>query len=230
MALTEIGKTRTKLEHLATQLAVANTHLHFYEKLRPEQIGKMRHEFYKSKDFWGFTLGAHIQIAMLHLCRIYDGNKKAIHMFRFLKEIPVTRFSPSDKAQMQADLAALNQASLSPSLKKLREWRNKLIAHSNYELSIEGPQDFLKQHSITLKEIHSLIDDGFSILERWAYHCEDEFFQNRIDQGKSARRTFRRLAEGKDDDLYLLKKMDSDTVNTAQPLAVTRPTVACRTA
>jgi hypothetical protein len=207
MALTEIGKTRTKLEYLATQLAVANTHLHLYEKLRSEQNSKLRTEFYKSKDFWGFTLSSHIQIAMLHLCRIYDGNKKAIHMFRFLKEIPVARFSKSDEAQMKADLATLNQASLSPSLKKLRKWRNNLIAHSNYELSIEGTQDFLKQHSVNLKEIHGLIDDGFSILERWAYHCEDIFFQSRIDQGKSARRTFRRLAEGKDDFLYVCELM-----------------------
>ena len=117
MALTEIGKTRTKLAYLATQLAVANTHLHLYEKLRSKQNSELRTEFYKSKDFWGFTLSAHIQIAMLILCRIYDGNTKAIHMFRFLNEIPVDRFSKSDEAQSQAHLATLNQASLSPALR-----------------------------------------------------------------------------------------------------------------
>jgi hypothetical protein len=207
MALTELGKTRMKIEYLATQLAVANMHLYLYEKLRSEQNDKLRSEFYKSKDFWGFSLAAHIQIAVLHLCRIYDGNKKALHMFRFLKEIPVTRFSQSDKVQMQSDLATLNQASLSSCLKKLREWRNKLIAHSNYAMAIEGAQDFLKQHALNLKEIQGLIDDGFLILERWAYHCEDQFTQSRIDKGKSARRTFRRLAEGKDDFLYLCELM-----------------------
>jgi hypothetical protein len=204
MALTEFGKMKMKVEHLGEQLAIANTHFHIYQKLRDAQIGEFQNEFYKSKDFWGYTTAAHIQIAVLHLCRIYDVHKAAFHLTRFLEEIPQTRFSQSDKDQWQAALVSLEQQA---SIKKLKKWRDSLIAHSNAKFSLDGLEQFLKDHPVDLKEIQELIDNGFSILERWAYHCEDEVIQKRIDQGTLPRRSFKKLAEGADDYRFVLELM-----------------------
>ena len=211
MQLTEMGKTRSRLNHLATQLAVANTHLHIYQKLRTEFAGSLKGKFYKSKDFWGFTLSAHFQIAVLNLCRLYDDHKCAFSLHRFLKDIPKERFKPPENDLWNTDIAYVSGQSLFRPLVKLKEWRYNIIGLTNYRTSSGGMEEFLEKNPVAIEEIQKLIDDGFSILERWTYHYEDKCIQERIDDGRSQRRTYRRLSDGSKDVDYLLELMRSDS-------------------
>ena len=59
---------------------------------------------------------------------------------------------------------------------KLRTWRNKLVAHRDRNLAIEGTSSFLRRYPAKLEEIQFLIDRAFEILDHWKrhYHCDGE--------------------------------------------------------
>jgi hypothetical protein len=119
--LTELGKSRAKFEYLATQLGIANTHLHFFRQLSAAEQGPWKKEFYKSLDFWGYTISAHIQATVVHLCRVYDPSldrrdkrnqpdERTFHLLRFLEEIDQSKLNASQQALRLSDLD-LKQAS-----------------------------------------------------------------------------------------------------------------------
>jgi AbiU2 len=202
LMLTELGKSRAKVEYLATQLGIANTHLYIFRKLRDAQEGEFRRELHKALDFWHYTINAHIQAAIVHLCRVYDWQKdhpwgRTLHLLRLLEEISHLKLTSAESKHLQADLRFLQRPNLKvgtspgPVVAKLRVWRNNLIAHRNYDLTILGIDDFLKQHPVDLQELQGLVDRGFEILDRWKrYHGHQSDLQ--------------RLAEGKDDYAFVL--------------------------
>lgn len=205
LMLTELGKSRAKVEYLATQLGIANTHLYIFRKLRDAQAGELRRELHKSLDFWHYTINAHIQAAIVHLCRVYDQQAdhpraRAIHLLRLLEEISHSKLTIAEKVQLQADLKFLQRAnrkagtSPAPVVAKLRVWRNNLIAHRNYDLAILGIDDFLKQYPVDLEEIQGLIDRGFEILDRWK-----RYYEHQSD--------LQRLAGGRDDYAFVLRAL-----------------------
>ena len=59
-----------------------------------------------------------------------------------------------------------------PKVRKLRTWRRKLIAHTDYDITVETFDDFLQQHPVDFEETQALIHEAFAMLERWApYYC-----------------------------------------------------------
>ena len=191
--LTELGKSRAKVEYLATQLGIANTHLHFFRQLSVAQQGAWKKEFYKSLDFWGYTISAHIQATVVHLCRVYDPcfdrrdkrnqrSERTFHLLRFLEEIDQSKLNATQQALRLSDLEFVQREDANgrklphPSVVKLRAWRNKLVAHSDRDLSIEGTSSFLRRYPAKLEEIQFLIDRAFEILDHWkrSYHYDGE--------------------------------------------------------
>ena len=78
---------------------------------------------------------------------------RLVGFFRFWEDPKLTRFR-------------------NPKLAKLRAWRNRLLAHQDYDLTLEGLENFLTLNPVNLEEIQKLIDEGFSILERWASYYQ----------------------------------------------------------
>lgn len=203
--LTETGKRKNEFQRLADQLVAANTHLYLAKKLDEAEKGEFRKEFYKSKDFWHCTIMAHIQIAVVHLCRLYDPQKdderdKTFHLLRFVENIDEAKLTVVQNKQRGTDLKFLQREE--PKQKrwpdsrvgKLRKCRCKLVAHLAYDWAIDWCGE--SKELIDISEIESLIEEGFSILERWAFCYEVKY-------------EIPRLVSGKDDYLFVLESLRS---------------------
>lgn len=229
MALTEVGKLARKFESLTTQLAISNTHLHFYKKLRDAQKGEFESAFYRSKDFWDYTMRGHVQAALFGLCRVYDDHPPkelvrldAFHLLRFVQNIHngklvdeqkltkqerklLKTLAPDEQKLLQDDLDFLQKEDEKrgifpdPKVRKLRKWRHNFIAHQNVGLVLDGRDAFLKEFPVDFDEIQMLIDEAFAILERWK-------FCYRSDREKYGIK-IERLVSGKDDYLFVLESL-----------------------
>src|ERR1039458_6409679 len=63
----------------------ANTHFHIFKGMG-EFSAEFKHVFESAPWFWSYTSRAHIEVAVLHLCRVYDRDPSAVHL-RHLLEI-----------------------------------------------------------------------------------------------------------------------------------------------
>lgn len=194
--LTEVGKRRLELHSLAVSLGIANSHFYLAKKLHEAEKGEFKKELYKSLDFWSYTIRAHFQAAILHLCRVYDERSKSDthHLLHLIEKIENANLTNLQKEQKAADFRFLKRREPNGKVAKIRNWRNKYFAHNNYNLAIYGMEDFLRENPVDLQEIQSLIDDGFSILERWAIYYD-------------FRGEFPRFVERKDDFQFVLESL-----------------------
>ena len=135
---------------LAIELARANTHLHFFKRL---------HENYRelggAKDFWDFTLAAHIGMALLQLARVYDTRREGLNMQRVLRAVDEKLL---DKADRQSLMDHTCQCAKQDRLVgKLKEWRDNVIAHYNCDCALAPRDNFWNMYSWELCEVHELI-------------------------------------------------------------------------
>jgi len=203
IALSEFGRRRFEFQRIADQLMAANTHFYYAQKLDEAEKGKLRNEFYKSKDFWHSTISAHIQIAVVHLCRVFDHQKddergRTFHLLRFVENIDEANLSDIQRKKRRTDLEFLQREEPKqkkwPNAKvvKLRKCRSKLVAHLDYDWAINCSDE--ARNLIDIAEIESLIEEGFSILEKWAFYYE-------------VKSEIQKLVSGKDDYLFVLKSL-----------------------
>jgi hypothetical protein len=170
-----------KFQWVAADLTIANTSFYFYKKLFDTQKRGLRRELRKSPIFWNYTQRAHIQTALAYLCRVYDtyraGSKDrdAFHLLRLVEEIDESILSDAKKRQRQADLKFLQKIFPDPRVAKLRKWRNYLLSHSNEMVVLNGLKPFREENPLATEEIQQLIDQGFSIIKRWAYQYKVRF-------------------------------------------------------
>ncbi|MEN9573121.1 MAG: hypothetical protein RL514_976 [Verrucomicrobiota bacterium] len=210
-SLTEVGEQKRRFEVLAGELGIANTHLYIYRKLTEAREAEFADELYKALDFWGYTIQAHVQAAVLRLCRVYDSNGETLGLQCLLQclvraarighlnsQVTQKRFAQ----QVKSDLNFCAGHSTDALVKKLRVLRCKFVAHRNHEFSMKQTKDSLAEYPLTIGELQSLIDDGFSVLERWARWSKvyDAYGEGVL---------FPRYASGKDDYLFVLKSLKS---------------------
>lgn len=204
---------RVRFSWLAQQVAIANTHFHIGQHLVDAWRGPFKTELYESNIFWGYTVRAHWELALLCLCRVYDDykdrrsrpDKEAFHLLRLVQEIDEAKLSDADKQQRKMDiefLQAQNNGKLpDETVVKLRKWRNNLIAHTNAHLVEDGGDNFLKDNPFTRSEIQNLIDRAFSILKRW----EDYYVER--PPCYPVETTVRTLAADADDYVFVLESL-----------------------
>ena len=200
----ETEELRLRFHILATQLGVANTHLHY--ALRLEEARKNYDKsFLRAYDFWEYTKRAHLETATFYLCRTYDEHNCAIQLHRFLNEIPRASLNEVQKNILQTDMVFCCEKSKVPAVEKLRHWRNHFAAHYNYQLTtFRGRRDLTGLKSKTSKtpsltELQQLIDRGFEILERWA-----SFYKSSP--------AFQKLIKDKDDYLFVLEAIEEKRI------------------
>ena len=199
MALTEQGKRSRKFHYLETQLGIANSHLYLYRKIRMAQKKDRNGLFYRSKDFWDYTLRGQIQSAVGHLCRIYDKTRDAFHLIRFLNDISPASLAAHEVKDYERDLKFCCDKSKSSSVHKLRMLRNKIFAHQDLAWIIEDRERLLKQYGLSLPEIQRLVDAGFEIISRWG-HC----YKSRFDRSTYP---LKKLVSGVDDYRFVLESL-----------------------
>ena len=197
---------KDKFNWLAYDLAIANTSFYFYKKIVDAQRQEFRLELRKSREFWGYTKRAHEQTALAYLCRVYDTyrdrrkDRDAFHLLRLVEEIDESMLSDAEKRQRQADLEFLQKEDATkkrfpdPRVAKLRKWRNNLLSHSNEEVVLNGLKPFREKNPFAPEEIQQLVDQGFSIIERWALQYEVSF-------------PIKKLAQERDDYLFVLESL-----------------------
>jgi ribosomal 50S subunit-associated protein YjgA (DUF615 family) len=166
-----------EINTLAIEVARANTYFHFFKQLRENY-----HDLAKAKDFWDYTLAAHMEMALLQLARVYDKCSKGLNLQYILKE---TKRKVLDNAKRQL-LSKYEKECDKPDalVTKLREWRNNIIAHYNRSHALDR-KHFWTLHPWEVSEVQELIDRAFEVLERCALMAGHQI-------------TFQKLAEGKD--------------------------------
>jgi hypothetical protein len=168
-----------------TELALASRHLHLFRGLW-DAHGKFDKEMRETRDFWYQTAAAHLKAALLQLCRVYDhynkSRKKGINLLVFLLKVKADWPKKIDQArlreQLEEDIQICGQQvvctnadrrALVDLVKKLREWRDNVVAHYNYDVAIFDAQQFRSRNSWTVSEIQELINQGAVILDRYAF-------------------------------------------------------------
>jgi hypothetical protein len=166
-----------EINALAIEVARANTYFHFFKQLRQNY-----HDLAKAKDFWDYTLAAHMGMALLQTARVYDKSGEGLNLRYILKG---TDRKVLDKAKGQL-LSKYEKECDEPDalVTKLRKWRNNIIAHYNRSHAL-ARQDFWTHHPWELSEVQELIDRAFEVLDWCALMAGHP-------------NTFQRLAEGKD--------------------------------
>ena len=168
------------MQVLANELTRANTHFYFGQSLLTNY-----RRLAITRDFWNYTVSAHVSIALLNLCRVYDFHKDGINLFNCLKSIDPKILEPATRKQLSAYVAECSSKSQNPLVKSLRAWRNNIVAHYNLKAALDR-DGFDKNHPDEPEEmINKLIPHGFQILE-WC---------NKI-HGESV--VYHRFAPGKD--------------------------------
>ena len=169
-----------KFKWVADDLAIANTSFYFYKRLLHAQKHGYRRELRKSQEFWGYTQRAHCITALIYLCRVYDTyrnqrpGRDPFHLLRLVEEIDESKLSGAERKQRQADLEFLQKEDTAqkrlpdPRVAKLRKWRNNLLSHSNQDMILGGLNNFRELNPLTTEEIQKLVNEGLSIIERWA--------------------------------------------------------------
>src|SRR5208282_3853386 len=177
-----------EMESLQDELRHASTHFHLFIILR-DSISEFPAEFENAPLFWSFTRHAHLQAAVIFICRIFDQHKSGSHFSRLLKNIQ-NNLSLFDRAQFWernkdhfSKLALISNARR-PSeeilksdiefcsvgnqlIATLKNWRDNAIAHKNRRVVV-GQANFLKNDPLQYKMIEKLIEEGYRMLNYYS--------------------------------------------------------------
>ncbi len=177
------------MDVLERRLEDAMIHFELFMGIRKNSL-KCQHDISSTPVFWQYTMKAHSDTALLHLCRIYDVNSSSIQMSRFLEnvqshqnlfsepafrerhkkniniEILVKHQRYIDCKQLQKDIQFCGEEN--PNIQTLRLWRNNVIAHSNYRESISSAKPFHQKYPLSFKAFETLIEEGCNIINRYS--------------------------------------------------------------
>jgi hypothetical protein len=185
-------KLSKEIDVLQRDVFRAKVHFDIFKGLM-EAWPEYNPEIRNSPCFWNFTMQAHIDAVVAGLCRIYDGNRVALQLTRFLEESVKKNPNLFSKAAFEARLKgqahrdveglakyprSLNYEQLTkdlwfcsdenPLVKTLRLWRKNIVAHFNYAEAVNQAEPFHKRHPLPFADIQKLIDEAFSIVNSYS--------------------------------------------------------------
>lgn len=183
--LMKFGEHRCRYDTLMMQLAGAKRHLSYFSGLWANQQ-RLGYELFWCRDFWYDTASAHMEAVFGRLCRAYDNHKSGINLLTFLRKVErIVEERPDwlptaevDRSQLTADIcmceakAASNGASLGHSvalIRRLRSWRNKIVAHYEDQVAVFEHERFRLAHPWELSDFETLVSQGVLILDRYAF-------------------------------------------------------------
>jgi hypothetical protein len=178
-----------QIELLEKQFFNANVHFELYMGLARGWNKHIR-DIQNSPVFWQFTMKAHIDAAVVHLCRVYDSHKRALQISKFLQTVEEnshlfceSEFRRRHAANPHVDFLARSSRTIdlkqlsrdqafcsrdNPLIKNLRMWRNNFVAHFNFEEALNQTVPMDRRHPLLYEHIKALIDGGHDILNRYS--------------------------------------------------------------
>lgn len=183
-------------DSLAWDLTLASAHYQLYKDLRQ---GFEHHEsgFNSAPVFWSWTLRAHIQQALTSLARVYDQQRNALSLRRWLELIeanwdllkarcfaePVhsTPFELSTgEASRIPDLQRLKHdiyyaTNRNRFVKKLTLFRNNLLGHRSLAHSRRGT-DLLEAFPLGFGEVEELLEGAFEVFNIYSEVFRQKFY------------------------------------------------------
>jgi hypothetical protein len=181
-----------EIDALQSEVFHAKVHFDIFNGLRDSSAAYLR-VIRCSPCFWDFTMQAHIDATVIRLCRIYDKHRAAFHLSRFLQEslqknpnlFSEAPFKTRLKGQTNRDIdhlvkypRNLNYDQLkrdlwfcsedNPLVAKLRQWRDKIVAHANYEEVLKQAEPLSKRCPLRYEDLQTLIDEAFSIVNSYS--------------------------------------------------------------
>jgi hypothetical protein len=147
---------------LASQLARANTHLRFFNRLHA-----CYSELTEAKDFWDYTLTGHAGMVIRDLGVIYDTHRDGVNLLNLLALAQSQGLG--DPGKLQTFTGVVAKASSDPRVRTLRGWRNNIVAHHNGEVALTDREEFCNQHPLDTPMLQALVDEGFEIVEYCAH-------------------------------------------------------------
>lgn len=155
----------------------------------------------QSKTFWTYTLQAHLNSSIYALFRVYDQNKRSLHLRSWLitiqdnlhlfdktafrerlKDNPYVASLTSDSkkpdpAELKQDIVACSCSE--PVVNKLIIYRGNRIAHRNAKLLI-GTQAPSSNQALTFQDLNILLERAKTILNRYSYLFEASVYSTKI--------------------------------------------------
>lgn len=185
-------KIRDEIAWLQTALLRANAHFHIGSGLL-KSWGRFRGSISRASTFWDFTLQAHLNITLVHLCRLYvesstsGKNKGAFTIQKFLDTVEKhwASFTEEDFKKRYAGHPRLNElvaARWKPTRAQFEEdrnfcdvrqapvsnlckWRNEIVAHANRRWIGDERSEFVEGNPIPA--LDRLIERGLEMVGRY---------------------------------------------------------------
>jgi hypothetical protein len=85
-SLHAVHELSAEIKNLSEELRTASTHFHLFNALRTS-VPKFKTEFGRAPLFWSFTRHAHLQAAVISVCRFYDQHRCDSNFPRLLENI-----------------------------------------------------------------------------------------------------------------------------------------------
>lgn len=176
------------LDALAKDIVDANIYYKLYIGLT-NSIPDYSDEANLSNTFWSLVLDAIREAFLFRLCRIFDQNSRSLNLVNLLDTIkfnlhyfqePHFRERLKDNAfveslaegvtipsteELQFDIEFSSDKN--PIVKKLMLWRMNVYAHTGAKTALGKFTDTLKENSIPKEEIVQLLDQCFSISNKY---------------------------------------------------------------
>jgi hypothetical protein len=121
----------------------------------------------QSRAFWEMTIDAHLNSAMLRLCRIYDQQASAMSLLKWLKLIKQNSKwlrDPVDPNQLKEDIEYVSKKNTK--VDSLTKYRGHVVAHlgAKYVLNFRNTRASFK---LTYGDVKELIENGLKIVNRY---------------------------------------------------------------
>lgn len=148
------------------EVVIGKAHLRIWEGLskalsKTPQLAKV------AKTFFGLTLQAHIEQAILHAARLYDSNKEAVTVRSLLTlaEKKAGQFQDTRPDEVRQIISGARQqlGAVEPLLDAVQTRRNKLLAHLDPQ-AIFDPSKVAEGSETTIKNMEKLFDTAGSVL------------------------------------------------------------------
>jgi hypothetical protein len=185
-ALQIAGELAAEMESLQEELRHASTHFHLFTSLR-DSVSKFQTELEKAPLFWSFTMNAHLQAAVIYICRIFDRHKRGSNFSRLLENIQnhlllfdreqfwepnkdnILKLRPSpirpSEKMLKSDIEFCDVQN--PLIATLKNWRDHAIAHKNRQVAL-GQGGFLENDPLQYATIQKLIEEGYRMLNYYS--------------------------------------------------------------
>jgi hypothetical protein len=176
------------LDALATDIVDANIYFKLFTGLI-SSFPEYSDERNQSNTFWSLTLQAVKEAYLIRLCRIFDQNNKSLNLVNLLDTIKTNRHffeEPHFKERLKdnAFVESLAEGVIIPSIEELQAdiefasndnpvvyklslWRGNVYAHTSAKTALGKFINTLEENSISEAEIKQLLDQSFSISNKY---------------------------------------------------------------